>query len=123
MLTTELAGLPVLQRSWYKFKEGLRLYLTALSEMKERQGGGDRFSQQEKLIITTFIGTVTQTPNLSGRLRAVLTADLGQLSAVAALWEDTDLVYLIKVWVALAAVEDGYQWQFRDPNNDRLTPI
>jgi hypothetical protein len=115
-------------RKFYKFKEGLKIYLSAISRMKgdPRQHGSrgkDRFTAEEQRRIRNFLGALDRTTldtanNYQKFLKdqfKFLLDNVGQLQE-----KDDDLVLLLKLWLALIAAEDGYNWTANDAKLDAV---
>jgi hypothetical protein len=112
-LSTELQK--VTARDWYSFKKGLQIYLSALSNMKENPPGTqDRFNANEKTIIQDFV-IKSLAKNVSD-FQFFMGTDFQELLKVEKIWDDEDLQWNIRAWLALAAAEDGYQWKAGDTN-------
>lgn len=106
-------------RKFYKFKSGLVIYMRALFHMKEdpHHGKGDRFNDNEKLNIGYFIGALNGT-TLDRTGYPLFLGGQGQfvvlLAKVPKIAQDAELHQLLKVWLALIAAEDGYDWDIKD---------
>ena len=117
-LSTELRKLNL--PTWYNCKNGLEIYLRAFSNMKgysglKASGSGDRFNATEKKIIQDFVTDNLHAKNLSN-FQYFMEVDFQNLGKVDKIWDDEDLQWLIRAWLALAAAEDGYQWKADDAN-------
>jgi hypothetical protein len=120
-VSNQVQQLAPANRNFYKFKEGLKIYLSAISRMKgdPRQAGSrgkDRFNDTEKRIIGFFLGALSRTTLDRAHYQEFLNKEFNPLrDKVEQIQEkDDDLLLLLKLWLALIAAEDGYNWTAND---------
>jgi hypothetical protein len=120
-VSNQVQQLAPANRKFYKFKEGLKIYLSAISRMKgdPRQPGSrgkDRFDDTEKRMIGFFLGALSRTTLDRVHYQEFLNKEFSPLrDKVEQIQEkDDDLLLLLKLWLALIAAEDGYNWTAND---------
>ncbi|MFZ0591563.1 MAG: lipase family protein [Bryobacteraceae bacterium] len=127
-VSDEVGKLTPANRKFYKFKEGLKIYLSAISRMKgdPRQAsskGKLRFTDEERSKISNFLGALGRTTLDTAANYQFVKDEFRRLvlDHVAKIQDgDNDLLLLLKLWLALIAAEDGYNWAANDRNLDAV---